>query len=238
MTNRDRLTALSEMKDYKVSAEDPDVRGWDVVAADGQQVGTVRDLMVDTSQMKAEYLAVSSLSGEDLLVPAASAQLDAAGRRVLLTNAAPGERADYTGGRSTTHYDRDDTRLTRAEEEVRVGKREVEAGEVVVGKHVETERVRQEVPVERERVRVERRPVTEHTAASAEIGDEQIRIPVREEELVIDKRGVVKEELVISKERVTDTETVETDVRRERFDVTGDPELLRDDITSPTRRRQ
>jgi len=36
---------------------------------------------------------------------------------------------------------------------------------------------------------------------------------------VVEKRPVVKEELVIAKERVSETEQVETEVRRERFDI-------------------
>ena len=45
-------------------------------------------------------------------------------------------------------------RLTRSEEELRVGKREVAAGEVRVRKEVETERVNQPVERARERVRI------------------------------------------------------------------------------------
>jgi uncharacterized protein (TIGR02271 family) len=115
--------------------------------------------------------------------------------------------------------DRERSTLRRAEEELRIGKREVQAGEVVVGKHVETERVSEPVTLERERVRVERRPVSDTMSANAEIESDEIRIPVVEEELVVEKRAVVKEELVISKERLQETQTVDTDLRREEFDV-------------------
>ena len=233
--NRDHLQALSEMKNYKVSDEDQDVRGWQVVGANGQAMGVVRDLLIDPSRMKAEYFAITNSSQEAFLVPAASAQLDTSHRYVLVGSAvaepdyrtsAPRAAADYT----------DDRRLTRSEEELRIGTREVAAGEVVVGKHVETERVTEEVPVTRERVIVERRPVSE-MRGSADIGDDEIRIPVVEEELVVEKRAVVKEELVVSKERVTDTERVDTEVRKERFDITGDTELL-DRNAAPSRRRR
>jgi uncharacterized protein (TIGR02271 family) len=111
-------------------------------------------------------------------------------------------------------------RLTRAEEEVRIGKRSAQAGEVRIGKHVETERVRQPVTVERERVTVERRPVTDASRTEVRMGDQQeIVVPVMSEEVVVEKRPVVKEELVIGKERVSETEQVETEVRKERFDI-------------------
>ena len=122
-------------------------------------------------------------------------------------------------------------RITRAEEELQIGKRQVQAGEVVVGKHVETERV--STPVERrvEHVRVERRPVSAATGA-AELREGEIRVPIMEEEVVVEKRPVVKEEVVITREVATETQQVEADVRRERIDVSGDEELVdREDAT-------
>ena len=138
-------------------------------------------------------------------------------------------RAHARSSEADQYGDRERTTLRRAEEELRIGKREVQAGEVVVGKHVETERVSEPVTVQRERVHVERRPVTDAMSARAEIGPDEIRVPVVEEELIVEKRPVVKEELVISKERVEDTETVETELRREEFDVRSTPDRLIDD---------
>lgn len=259
MMNREQLTPLSSMKDYTVSKEDPDVRGWTVIGDGGERLGTVRDLMIDTSSMKAEYLTMGRQSGEsDLFIPSNSARLDESRHEVIVSGAASLEgwrsdaietgrdRADMDSSdayRSSTEtragYDgstsRTDDRLTRAEEEVHIGKREHERGEVVIGKHVETERVTQNVPVERERVRIERRDVSDARGA-AEIADEEIRVPLMEEELVVEKRPVVKEEIVISKERVTDTEQVDTDVRKERVDVSGDSNLIADDRTRKGRR--
>jgi uncharacterized protein (TIGR02271 family) len=110
--------------------------------------------------------------------------------------------------------------MTRSEEELRIGTREVQAGEVVVNKTVETEHV--SAPVERrvERVRVERRPVTGATAnMEARIEGNEIRVPIVEEEVVVEKRPVVKEEIVLSRDVATETEVVESDIRKERVDV-------------------
>ena len=238
--NRDKLVAFSGMKNYRVSDEDPDVRGWSVVSREGRSFGTVRDMLVDPDRMKVEYFAV-----EDGLVPASSTEVDRNGRRVIVpegvgvegggfTSAAHG--ASYGDETAGTRTRESNARLTRAEEEVRIGKREVEAGEVVVAKHVERDHVTEEVPVQRERVRVERRPVSDAYGA-ADIREDEIRVPLVEEELVVEKRPVVKEELVISKERVTDTKTVDTEVRRERFDIEGDTELI-DDSSDPRRGRR
>ena len=67
---------------------------------------------------------------------------------------------------------------------------------------------------------VERVPVEEAREASeAEIGDDEVVMPVTEEEVVTEKRPEVKEELRIRKDVVEDEEAVEEDVRREEVDV-------------------
>ena len=111
-----------------------------------------------------------------------------------------------------------EARVTRSEEELSIGKRQVKAGEVEVRKTVETERVSQQVPVTREEVTVERRPVNDRMAA-ADIGADAIRVPLTQEELVVEKRPVVKEEIVVSKHAVQETQTVEADLKKERAEV-------------------
>jgi len=50
-------------------------------------------------------------------------------------------------------------------------------------------------------------------------GDDEIRIPIIEEEIVVEKRPVVKEEIRLRKEIVQEEEVVEEDVRKEVVDV-------------------
>jgi uncharacterized protein (TIGR02271 family) len=142
------------------------------------------------------------------------------GHRSFDDNRFYGERWKNRGRAEAGATDRDNARVTRAEEELAIGKRRVQAGEVNVEKQVETEHVSQPVTVRREEVSVERRPVEEGRRASGtEFGEDEIRIPVTEEEIVVEKRPVVKEEIVIRKHAVQDTEQVEADVRKERVDV-------------------
>jgi uncharacterized protein (TIGR02271 family) len=121
-------------------------------------------------------------------------------------------------------------RLTLSEEQLAVGKRQHQAGEVRIDKHVETEHVREEVPVRREEVTVERRAASPGSTGNVDIREDEIRVPVSEEELVVDKRVVPKEELVVKKHQVEETRTVEGDVRREHADIdrSGDVDI-RDD---------
>src|SRR5215217_4900999 len=94
--------------------------------------------------------------------------------------------------------DEGELRVQRTEEELAAGTRERESIEV---------------PTRHEEVSVERVPV-EGEASEAEIGEDEVVVPVTEEEVVVGKRPMVKEEVRIRKDVVEDTEVVEEDVRR------------------------
>src|SRR5215204_4407253 len=111
--------------------------------------------------------------------------------------------------------DEDELRVQRVEGGRRAGARERAAGRVSVR--------------EREEVSVERVPVEEGREASeAQIGDDEVVMPVVEEEVVTDKRAVVKEEIRVRKDVVEDEEVVEEDVRREEVDIEDKTERGRD----------
>ena len=111
-----------------------------------------------------------------------------------------------------------EARLTLSEERLAVGKQRVDAGEARLRKTVETEHVRESVPVQREEVVVERRPLSADASADVEIGEDEIRIPLTREEAVVEKRAVPVEEVVVKKRVVTEQQPVEADLRRERVD--------------------
>jgi len=116
-----------------------------------------------------------------------------------------------------------DTIRTR-EEQLHAEKRPVEAGEVRVRKEVHTEHKTIDVPVEREEVVIERRPVhgevsAEPISANPMREGEEIRVPVREEEVDVNKRTVVTGEVKVGKRVVQDTERVAGDVRKEEIRV-------------------
>ena len=119
--------------------------------------------------------------------------------------------------------DEDELRVQRSEEELRAGTREREAGAMKIRKRVRTDREQIEVPTKHEEVTVERVPV-EGEATEAQIGEDEVTVPVTEEEVVVDKRAVAKEEIRLRKDVVEDTETVEEDVRREEVEVEDDTE--------------
>ena len=114
--------------------------------------------------------------------------------------------------------DEDELRVQRSEEELVAGTREREAGSVKVRKRVRTRRERVEVPTRREEVSVERVPVGED-ASEAQIGADEVSVPVVEEEVVVQKKPVAKEEIRIRKDVVHERQIVEEDVRREEVEI-------------------
>ena len=112
-------------------------------------------------------------------------------------------------------------RLTLSEEQLAVGKRQVQAGEVNLHKTVETQHVQETVGLMREEVTIERRPLTAADAGDLTIGEETIRVPLTREEAVVEKRVVPTEEVVVRTREVTDNQTVEADLRKERLVTEG-----------------
>jgi uncharacterized protein (TIGR02271 family) len=123
-----------------------------------------------------------------------------------------------------------EARLTLSEEQLAVGRRQVDAGEATIRKTVETEHVRETVQVQREEIVVERRPLAADAPTNVQIGEDEIRIPLTREEAVVEKRAVPVEEIVVRKEVVVEEQPVEADLRRERVDESS----LRD-ATEPPR---
>ena len=117
----------------------------------------------------------------------------------------------------------EEERIQLREERLRVDKENVRTGEVNVDKHVETDHQEFDVPVERDEVTIERRPVDgERKAGGMDddlTDDDSIHIPVSEERVNVDKESVVDEEVVVRKDKVQDTEHVSEDVRREEVDI-------------------
>ena len=87
------LSPLKTLKNFKVAKDNLDVRGWEVLGADGRKLGVVDDLIVDETLMKVRYLDVdidSSLIHDNpdhhLLVPIGSARLQEDGDKVFVNH--------------------------------------------------------------------------------------------------------------------------------------------------------
>ncbi|HEY9601777.1 MAG TPA: DUF2382 domain-containing protein [Allocoleopsis sp.] len=120
------------------------------------------------------------------------------------------------------------------EERLLTNKNRVKTGEVAVGKRVETETAQVSVPVEKERVVIERTSPTETREVTPGTVDfqegEVARMEVYEETADIQKQAFVREEVNIRKEVERDTVDATETLRREELnvDVDGNPVINRD----------
>ncbi|MEH1850517.1 MAG: DUF2382 domain-containing protein [Nostoc sp.] len=136
-------------------------------------------------------------------------------------------RDSYTYENEPSLYglnEQDHQTLRLYEERLIASKRRQKTGEVTIGKHVETDTARVAVPVERERVVIERvTPADAGKAVSGREADfregEVARIEIHEETADVRKEAFLREEVRVRK--VVDQDTVETQetVRREELDV-------------------
>ena len=106
------------------------------------------------------------------------------------------------------------------EEELRVGKRQVEQGGVRVYSRVSERPVEEQVNLREERVRVERRPV-DRPVSDRDRAFEEKAIEAKEtrEEAVVDKQARVVEEVAVKKDVDEKTQTVRDTVRKTDVDV-------------------
>jgi stress response protein YsnF len=116
-----------------------------------------------------------------------------------------------------------DQAMTRSEEQMRVGTIRRPAETVRLVKRVETEPVRQQVPVRREEIRIEREPITEANVDEALSGD-PIRENVHEvtamrEEPIVEKTVEPKERVRVEKDIVEEEQEITGEVRKERIEV-------------------
>jgi len=140
------------------------------------------------------------------------------------------DRDSYNYDRDASLYDvndRDHQNLRLYQERLIANKTRVKSGEVAVGKRIETETARVSVPVEKERVVIERTTPsaagTPVTSGDVDFRDAEVaRIEVYEETPDIHKEAFVREEVNVKKVVDRDTVNAEDTIRREELDVKTD----------------
>ncbi|MGM0948066.1 MAG: YsnF/AvaK domain-containing protein [Bacillota bacterium] len=134
------------------------------------------------------------------------------------------DMADYTTKEEKT--------MPLREEQLKVDKEDVQTGEVEIGKEVKTEQRDMDIPVRRDEIYVERRPVDENTADASPVNDsEEIRVPIVEEKLEVTKKPVVTDKVVVGKRTVEENEHISETVKKEepRLNKEGKVDGLDDD---------
>jgi uncharacterized protein (TIGR02271 family) len=135
------------------------------------------------------------------------------------------DRDTYGYDRDPGLYDLDETNhqsLRLYEERLIANKTRMKTGEVSIGKHVETETTKVAVPIEKERVVIERVAASGDAVmpdGTAFQSGEVARMEVYEETPDIHKEAFVREEVRVRKEVERETVTTEETLRREELDV-------------------
>lgn len=124
-----------------------------------------------------------------------------------------------------------DKTLPLREEKLKIGKREVAAGGVRIRKVVRTETINQPVELRREEFVVEHVPPGEISCTGGEmtnpIGEEDIFVPLRREEVVIEKEMHVREAIRIGRKSETEKKTINEEVRKEEVEIERGPDEQR-----------
>ena len=107
-----------------------------------------------------------------------------------------------------------------SEEELKVGKRQVEAGGVRLRKVIRTETINQPIELQREEIVIERVPGEQAKAVLQKSFQEaEIFIPLRREEAVVEKQEHIREEVRVRKKKRTDKQQLSERVRREDVEI-------------------
>jgi len=113
----------------------------------------------------------------------------------------------------------EEARIQLSEEELRVGKRQVETGGVRLRKVVRTEVVSQPVELAREEIVIERVPATGERPSGEAFTGQDVFIPLRREEAVVEKQARVREEVRATKRSDVERQDVSGTVRREEVEI-------------------
>lgn len=210
MRDNNRLETLAELEDWQLVNPDQDLRGRPLMTRSGETLGTIRRMLVDRNNERVAAVVLDNERAvpiEDVEIRDGCAYIDEAGE--LPSNT----RFDKT----RTHAEQ---RIPIAEEELVIGKREVERGHVQVRSRVIEMPVHEEVRLRDEHVEVERRAVNEPVKDAERLFAERtVEVTESDEEAVVGKTARIVEEVVVSKEQSERVEEIDDMVRRTKVEV-------------------
>ena len=209
MLHENAYKELDVLDNWELEHKEQDIRNRPLVTPTGEKLGTIDDLLVDRS---AERVAAVRL--EDGRVCAVEA-LEIHPTEVIYRPA--GEVAAY----GTENVIADDT-IQIVEEEVAVGKRAVAGDTIRVSSKVVTDTVTEDIALQHEEAVVAVNEVNEvisSAEADALFQEQTIEVTEINEEPVVAKRAVLKEEIALGKQVDTEIETVSETVRKTVVDI-------------------
>ncbi|HEX6804763.1 MAG: YsnF/AvaK domain-containing protein [Acidobacteriaceae bacterium] len=177
--------------------------------------------------------AVVTVTGDRISEARTILQRDGADLRESGFESDSSGRSMRAAGLSGTQGER---RIQLRGEMLRTHKERVQRGEVRLRKDVITENQNVQVPVTREELVIERTPGSGQV--TGEIGrDEEIRVPLSEERVRVDKQPVVNEEVRVGKRQVQSNKEVSDKVRHEELRVEKQGDVDAPESNAPANRK-
>lgn len=208
-TAGNQMPTLADLDDWQLENSDQDLRGRPLMTRSGQTLGTVKRMLVDCDHKRVSALMLDNgrtVAVEDVEIRDGKAFIDEARDLPKGTNLPP---------------DREGEKIVPiVEEELVIGKREVDRGHVRVTTRVVEQPVHDQVRLREEHVDVERRPVNKRVDNPDRLfTDKSVEMTATSEEAVIGKSARVTEELVVRKDVGERVEQVDETVRHTEVDV-------------------
>jgi uncharacterized protein (TIGR02271 family) len=129
----------------------------------------------------------------------------------------------------TTVTGQDQVNVPLSEEQLQVGKRQVEAGRARIRKVVHTEQVEQPIELQHEEIEIERVAPDAATVPEGAFQEQEIEVPVMREEPVVAKEAQVTGQVTVNKNVQTETQTVGDQVRKEDVEIDRDADYVASD---------
>jgi stress response protein YsnF len=194
--------------------DDDDADRYSKVAGSAQSIVTVHAQSQEDAERAADILDdCGAIDVDERSAQHGYARTGYAGDAAYSSDSSNSSMSDRRG-------DDDDTTIERIEENLEVGKREVERGGVRVRSRIVERPVEETVRLREEHVHVERTPVNRSvTGDLANFEEQDIELTERAEVPVVNKEARVVEEIRISKETEQREETVRDTVRSTEVDI-------------------
>ena len=234
------IVAYSQQNEYDLTNSGQDCMGWTVVDQAGNDIGTVSEMLIETDEMRVDSIMVSG----GVRIPAENIALQRDGRVIVrgvrdekqfsatqrtaattATQTQTYEPAPRNTGAKNVHgvtreATEDEISIPIIEEQIVVGKREVERGGARVRTTMTEKPVQETVSLREEKVTVERHKVDRAVDANTDAFKEgTFDVTTKTEVPVVAKQTRVVEEVVVGKEMTEHTETVRDTVKRTDVEV-------------------
>jgi len=188
---------------------------------------TLGNSALNNSTWTNSSVGTSSLSGSSLAAPYGSATNTSSTRTGAAYTGQSGMNQGLMSQQNMVNQRSgisDQDAMTRSEEQLRVQKASVPAGVAALDKTVSVEHVEKAIPVQRERVVIEREPITCENLPKAmsgpAISEGHVETVLREDRVSATKETVPVERIRLAKQVETSTESVGADLRKEHIDLT------------------